>query len=155
MRHLSLSSSSSTCSVASSSSSSASLPPALRKQLRACALRPSLLRKERAATLKVGLQRLIGVVCCRCRPSFFFSWLSSSFLSRCIYPFDFATKKILKTIHQLFAAHPQGQRGDTLLQPVDYSVSLWEGMDRERERRIEREKKHHRDSRSRRRFPLF
>lgn len=47
---------------------------------------------------------------------------------------------------QLFAAHPQGQRGDTLLQPVDYSVRFFEiyrrrGGERKKKRERARERR--------------
>lgn len=41
---------------------------------------------------------------------------------------------------QLFAAHPQGQRGDTLLQPVDYSVRFFRNLSEERRREKEKER---------------
>lgn len=87
-------------------------------------LLPFLARKERAATLRVSLQRFSDGWVCR---AFFFSWSSSSapaFLSRS-NPFFPPHKKRHTRQRQLFAAHPQGQRGDTLLQPVDYSVSFF------------------------------
>jgi hypothetical protein len=142
----------------SSSSRGASCPPSLPlplgMQRRQDAMRPALGRRERAATLRVSLQRYGDSNRRRCRR--LFSWLSApAFLSHpknekpSVPPPQ--PKKTPATLQQLFAAHPQGQRGDTLLQPVDYSVSFARSKERgqfkERERKKENQR-HHQTSRS-------
>ena len=158
-QHLLPSSSSRAVSHASSSSSSrAPCPPCpappLRWQRRRDAQRPSLARKERAATLRVSLQRFRwgGV---SPSVSFFLLGRRRRHFSN---PFFSSTKQqnISTRQRQLFAAHPQGQRGDTLLQPVDYSVSFLnykrgektrEKLDQGKQSK-EKKPRHHRFSRS-------